>query len=342
MSSRSRTLLLAFALLGLGASSVSSYVHYNLLTKASYSSFCDVSATVSCTEAYTSQYGGFLGVPVALGGVIFFVLVLMIAGRADGSGSAARETAPAYIFVLSTIGLAFTLYLAWASYFVLKVFCILCALTYVSVTAIFIISGGATTFPMTKSPGRAARDIRTLITSPSALVLALLVIAGSVGAILYFPQEVPATAAAAQVAIPAITADDRAKLEAWWAVQPKVELPVPADSGAKVQIVTFSDYQCPGCRAAHDVLKPVLAKYDKGVVEFVLKHYPLEAECNPDVPGGNHFAACEAAAAYVMARGTGFQQKLDDWLFEHQRTLTKEVVRQAARDQAGIADFDAR
>ena len=59
-------------------------------------------------------------------------------------------------------------------------------------------------------------------------------------------------------------------------------------------------------------------------------------------PDGNHFAACEAAAAYVMARGTGFQQKLDDWLFENQRTLTKEVVRQAAKDQAGITDFDAR
>ena len=59
MSSKSRTLLLAFAVVGLGASSVSSYVHYNLLTDPSYSSFCDVSATVTCTEAYTSQYGSF-------------------------------------------------------------------------------------------------------------------------------------------------------------------------------------------------------------------------------------------------------------------------------------------
>jgi uncharacterized membrane protein/protein-disulfide isomerase len=342
MSSRSRTLLLAFALLGLGASSVSSYVHYNLLTEPSYSSFCDVSATVTCSEAYTSQYGSFLGVPVAIGGVVFFAVVLVLAGMPGRAGSGARETVPAYIFVLSTIGLAFVLYLAWASYFVLKVFCILCAITYVSVIAIFIISGGATTFPMTTLPGRAARDIRTLLTSPLALLIAVLVIAGSAAAILYFPREGPATPAAAQVAIPTIRPDERAKLEAWWAVQPKVELPVPMTAGTKVQILKFSDYQCPGCRAAHDVLKPVLAKYDKGVVEFVLKHYPLEPECNPNVPGGNHFAACEAAAAYVMARGTGFQQKLDDWLFENQRTLTKDVVRQAAKDQAGISDFDAR
>ena len=42
MSSKSRALLLAFALLGLGASTVSSYVHYKLLTDPSYVSFCDV------------------------------------------------------------------------------------------------------------------------------------------------------------------------------------------------------------------------------------------------------------------------------------------------------------
>ncbi|HET6372634.1 MAG TPA: vitamin K epoxide reductase family protein [Candidatus Polarisedimenticolia bacterium] len=343
MSSKSRILLLASALLGLGASSVSSYVHYNLLTKPAYSSFCDVSATVSCTEAYTSQYGSFMGVPVAILGVVFFAVVLVLTGVAGRPSSSARETVPAYLFVLSTIGLAFALYLAWASYVVLKVFCILCALTYVSVIAIFIISGGATSFPMTTLPGRASRDVRTLLTSPLALILALVVVGGAAAAIMYFPREsTTSDGAAAQAAIPPISAEERTKLEAWWDVQPKVELPIAMSAGAKVQIVKFSDYQCPGCRAAHEALKPVLAKYDRGVVEYVFKHYPLEPECNPNVPGGNHFAACEAAAAYVMARGTGFQQKLDDWLFENQRTLTPDVVKQAAKDQAGIKDFDAR
>jgi uncharacterized membrane protein/protein-disulfide isomerase len=344
MSSKSRTLLLAFAVLGLGASSVSSYVHYNLLTDPSYSSFCDVNATVSCTQAYTSQYGSFMRVPVAIAGVVFFGLVLALAGLAGRPSSVARENAPAYIFVLSTMGLAFALYLAWASYIVLKVFCILCAFTYVSVIAIFIISGGATTFPMTTLPRRAWRDIRTLIVSPISLVVAVAVIAASAAAIFFFPREssAPSATAMAQATIPSITAEERTRLETWWNMQPREELPVAMSKGARVLILKFSDYQCPGCKSAHDQLKPVLAKYDKGVVEFVMKHYPLEPECNPNVPGGNHFAACEAAAAYVMARGTGFQAKLDDWLFANQLTLTRDVVRQAAKDQAGIADFDAR
>lgn len=53
---KSRIPLLLFSLLGLGASLTSTYVHYNLLIDRSFSSFCDVNATVSCTQAYLSSY----------------------------------------------------------------------------------------------------------------------------------------------------------------------------------------------------------------------------------------------------------------------------------------------
>ncbi len=344
MSSKSRTLLVAFALLGLAAATASSYVHYKLVTEQHYASFCDVSSTVSCTEAYLSRYGSFLGVPVALLGVIFFATILVLAAMVGRPTSASRENAPAYIFALSTVGLAFALYLGWSSYFVLKVFCILCAITYVAVIAIFIISGGATTFPMTTLPGRASRDIRTLVSTPSALLVLLVLLGASAGAVSLFPRDTQTTqaaAAATQEPYPQITEEQRLKLEQWWDVQPKAELPIDMN-GAKVQIVQFSDYQCPGCKAAHETFARVLPNYEGKGVEFVLKHYPLEGECNPNVPTGNHLAACEAAAAYVMARGNPNQKKLDDWLFANQTSLTREVVERAARDIAGITNFDER
>jgi protein-disulfide isomerase len=73
-----------------------------------------------------------------------------------------------------------------------------------------------------------------------------------------------------------------------------------------------------------------------------MKHYPLEPECNPNAATMNHYGSCEAAAAYEMAKSTPHLAKLDDWLFANQQTLTKDVVRDAAREQAGINDFDAR
>lgn len=344
MTRSKRTLILALAALGLLASSASSYVHYRLLTDASYASFCDVGATWSCTQAYLSRYGSLWGVPVAIGGVVFFALVLLIAGIAGRPVSTARETAPAYIFALSTVGLAVVLYLAWASYFVLGTFCILCLITYIAVIGIFIVAGGATTFPMAALPKRARRDVRTLATSPLALLLTVLLIAGAVTAIAAFPSESESgTQSAAPANFPPVSADERAKIAAWWEVQPKVEVPLPADD-AKVLIVKFNDYQCPACKVTHDSYKGLLQKYvSTGQVKYVVKHYPLESECNPGV-NANHYAACEAAAAVIMGRAKGTSAKLEDWIFAHigPPQLTPEQVKDAARTVGGITDFDAQ
>ncbi len=340
-----RTLILLFAALGLGASSVSSYVHYKLLTDVTYTSFCDVNTTVNCAQAYLSRYGSLLGVPVAIAGVLFFALLLLIAGVAGRPTSPARETAPAYTFALATVGLAMVLYLGWASYFVLKTFCILCAMTYVSVIAIFIISGGATTFPMTTLPSRAQRDLRTLATSPLALVLSLLFVVTAVSAFAMFPRESPGggqSASAAATVLPPVSDEDRANLAKWWDVQPKSEIPISAD-GAKVVIVKFNDYQCPACKATYDAYKGIIAKYvATGQVKYVTKHFPLEAECNP-YAAMNHYASCEASATVIMLRAKG-TTKFEDWVFANigPPMLTPEQVKDAARTVGGITDFEAQ
>lgn len=343
MTTLNRTLLLAFAVLGLGASSTSTYVHYRLLTDPGYSSFCDVNTTMSCTQAYSSQYGSFMGIPVAPLGALFFLFVLLMAGVGGRTSSTSRDTTPAYIFLASTIALAFVLYLAWASWFVLGVFCILCALTYVAVIGIFITSGAATSFSMTTLPSRAPRDLKALVSNPVPLVLGLLLVGSAVTVVASFPREASG-AGAALPQLPPVSESERARIAEWWAVQPQVDVPVPAN-GAKVVVVKFNDYQCPACKATHDLYKPVWAKHAAGgQVRYVVKHYPLEPECNPHVPGGNHYASCEAAAAVIMARPKGTSARLEDWIFSKigPPPLTPEQVRDAARTVAGIDDFEGQ
>jgi uncharacterized membrane protein/protein-disulfide isomerase len=342
MTTKQRSLLLAAGALGLGASGASSYVHYRLVTDPGYASFCDVNATVSCTEAYLSPYGSLFGIPVALLGVIFFAAVLALVAAGGRAGSPARESVPGYVFAMSTIGLAFVLYMAWAAFFVLGAFCILCVITYVAVIALFIISGGATTFPMTTLPGRAARDSRTLFTSPVGLIVLLLLVAGGGSMIGLFPRETASAQTSAPQDLPPIGEQERQQLTSWWNVQPRVDL---ATDGATtpVVIVKFSDYMCPGCRVAHDAYKGIIDKYSaEGKVQLVLRHYPLEPECNPHVPTGTHFASCEAAAAEVMARARGTADAMNDWLFANQGGLSPATVRRGAREVGGIEDFDAQ
>ena len=344
---KSRIPLLLFSLLGLGASLTSTYVHYNLLIDRSFSSFCDVNATVSCTQAYLSSYGSFLGVPVAVGGVFFFALVLAIAALSGRKTPQAGESAPGYIFALSTVALAFVLYLGYASFFVLHTVCILCVTTYVSVIAVFLVSGAATSFPMATLPKRAGRDVRTLASSPVALAIAALFVVGAVSVIAAFPKEQAADQAAAHAPaeFPPLTAEQKGDLEKWFDVQPKVDVPISPE-GAKVLMVKFNDYQCPPCRQTYEAYGPLLEKWTKtGQFKFVLKHFPLNSICNGG-SGSVHPAACDAAVAVVLARrkNDGSAEKLEHWLFSHQGPplLTPGEVKAAAKDVAGIGDYDAQ
>src|SRR4029453_4177124 len=105
MSSLARKLLVGFSLLGLGASGAAPYVPYNLVRNPDYPSFCDINTTVSCKAAYLSAYGSVAGVPVAVGGILFFTWVLLMLWGARGK-SAIADSAPAYLFAGSPLGSA--------------------------------------------------------------------------------------------------------------------------------------------------------------------------------------------------------------------------------------------
>src|SRR5918995_551492 len=79
MLRRHRLALIVLALLGLGASLTALVVHYRLITDPSYSSFCDISETVSCQQVFQSSYGSVAGVPVAAGGAMWSALILLLA-----------------------------------------------------------------------------------------------------------------------------------------------------------------------------------------------------------------------------------------------------------------------
>lgn len=338
MTVAARRWLVVFALLGLAASSAAAWVHYNLLRNPNYASFCDINQTVSCREAYLSRYGSVAGVPVAVGGVVFFVFVLLLVWASRGKSRVA-DSAPAYIFAASTLGLAVVLYLAYASFFVLKEVCPLCATTYVAVIGVFIVSGGASSVPMTSLPTRAFRDLRVLVGTPLAVIVAILFLGGAASAVAFFPHASDAQAAPAA---PPLSQDQRSEFERWWDQQEKVEVPYPAD-GAKVLIVKFNDYQCPPCRQTYFAYEPILAKYKDRPkdVKYILKHFPLDPACNSAVPSLVHPAACDAAAAAVMAQKKGTFDKLTDWFFSHQEELSPATVKTAAREVGGITDWDA-
>lgn len=76
----------------------------------------------------------------------------------------------------------------------------------------------------------------------------------------------------------------------------------PAD--APFTAVIFSDFECPYCKAAHETLAQLRAKYPERL-RIVYRHYPMNSECNPAFPSPVHPAACRAALAAEAARLAG-------------------------------------
>jgi predicted DsbA family dithiol-disulfide isomerase/uncharacterized membrane protein len=97
------------------------------------------------------------------------------------------------------------------------------------------------------------------------------------------------------------------------------ELYVPG----KINVVEFSDFECPFCRTLHGRMKRMLAEY-AGQVHLVRLHVPL----------ASHTHARAAARAAVCAEQQGAWEQMADALFEAE-DLTPAANRQLA-DAAGL------
>jgi protein-disulfide isomerase len=197
---------------------------------------------------------------------------------------------------------------------------------------------------MSSLPRRVFRDLRVLVASPLALAVALLFVVGAATTLAFFPREGASVTSGAGGEIPTATTEQRSELERFMATAPRIPLIIPTE-GAKVLIVKFNDFQCPACGHSYLAYKPILAKYESqypGAVRMVLRDYPLNSQCNPNSPTTLHPAACDAAVAVRLARMRNKGEEMEDWLYTHQSGMTGPSVRQAARDIAGITDFDAK
>ena len=95
--------------------------------------------------------------------------------------------------------------------------------------------------------------------------------------------------------------------------------PARGPSGAPVEIIEFSDFQCPFCLQAHPTVAKVLSAYgDK--VRFVYRHFPLP----------NHPNARQAAEAAACAADQGRFWPYHDRLFDNQSKLTDADLKQHA------------
>lgn len=124
---------LGLSLLGLAISTYLTYEHYSASTTLA----CPETGAINCVKVTTSTYSTFLGVPVALLGLSFFVamtgLTLPAAWRSANPWLRRVRTAAV------SGGIAFVLYLVWAELFRIDAICLWCTAVHVVTVLLFAV-----------------------------------------------------------------------------------------------------------------------------------------------------------------------------------------------------------
>jgi vitamin-K-epoxide reductase (warfarin-sensitive) len=99
------------------------------------SSFCNINTTFNCDVVNRSAYSQIAGVPVALAGLLMYLIMLGLALFQND-----KTETPALLLFLGLAGLAFSLYLTYVEASVLRTWCILCLTSLLAIALIAVCS----------------------------------------------------------------------------------------------------------------------------------------------------------------------------------------------------------
>jgi len=125
------TIIAALASGGILVSSVSLYHHLG----RSRDSFCDLSQSLNCDLVNRSQYSTFHGLPVALIGILGYLLILALS-------TLYRQKAetPIMLLAASIGGTGFALYLTYLEGYVIHAWCIVCLASLAVISSVSVVS----------------------------------------------------------------------------------------------------------------------------------------------------------------------------------------------------------
>ena len=281
------------------------------------------------TRGVAQRRLSFRGWPLESIGMLWFVLAFALVVAPGSASSDVRARFRFYLFVVSIVGLSLVLWVGYDTWSLGPV-APQYAIAGGTVLAIFLLCSASANASFRDLLTHSIRDALLFVRRWTTWVA----VGASVGIVLIPPA--PAGSVTEGPVGP--------EFVAWYDLQPR--LPLPESSGtATVLIVEFFDYQCPACKAAREYYRPLFEDLDRrypGAIRVVRYDFPLERECNSSLPRAFHPAACEAAAAARLAGERGRQREMEAWLWNNQRTLSRESVFAAAERIAGVENVQAQ
>ncbi len=252
-------------------------------------SYCNINSFINCDLVQASSYAKFLGVPVSIWGVFYYIwlaITLSFAMTKKENGLPIVGLA----WLASFAALVYTGIMAWISLTVLEALCLNCLGMYLVNILLFVVLG------------LAYRSFRfgSIWKNAAVPTVAAILIFGLGG--LVFSQQASGKQKISGKDLDTITQIHFRQSE--YDLLISDDHPFWGNKDAKVVLVEFSDFRCPYCKIASDMIKPSLYEFRKQI-KFYYLNYPIDASCNHNIPQGGHEHSCLAAEAGICANKNG-------------------------------------
>lgn len=307
-------------LIGLGASLYLGNLHLKVHGPGGHQvqSFCAISKGFNCITVATSEYSSFLGIPVALFGVEFFVAGLAVVLLSAAGGWRVRAW-DSLLFIGMVLSLPACGVLAWISISCIESVCIICTLIYGVNLVLFALLLLANRRRLGKLLTEGPRELLKNLATARGGIGVTLVASLAISQFFWVPRLLHADAKPPETKV----------AEAWHGL-PTAGLTLgPKD--APITVEEFTDFECPYCSKAHHVMVRAVNAF-RGKVYLVHRDFPLDMACHPMIQQRFHGFACQAA---YYARCAGKQDKYWPYeakLFENQQRLAAADLKGYARE----------
>lgn len=321
-----RIAFLVFCTIGACLSADLIRLHVNVHTDPNYHSYCAMNERVNCETVAASDFAVFLNLPVAVWGFLAYTGFALLSIW----GLRRRLLTPSFPFgilaLLSLLAVGVGCLLFAISHFVIHSVCLVCMGTWAVNAGLLLLSFFELRRVQAGLLHALKNEIQILIRNP----LAPLILAGSFSLVLVVLW----------IALPA-----------YWKLDPLrgpsgMESGLTSDGHAWIgapspvlDILEFSDYQCPYCRRGHEDLRKLIEKYpDK--IRLVHRHYPLDHKCNSSLNAPFHPSACDYAFMARCAGLKGLFWQANDYLYANGRRNEAVTAEELAKElQLNSAEF---
>ncbi len=261
-------------------------------------SFCAINNFIDCDGVATTNFSVVFGVPLAIWGVVLYLLFLFLAlvdkiqAKLPNSIFKVFKNPLAYISTIGFFAFACSMTLAIISLAIIEKVCLLCLVTYFLNLAIAIIAKNKIGF---------IQNFKTTVLDFWAGVkeYTVLFIVCTIFGIAFLAYLTKSNVLAPNIyqynnftQFSEMTADDYA-----------TSGNSLGNKDGKVKIYIYSDFQCPYCKITNKMFQKL--SHENKNVEVFHTNFPLDKKCNKYIQKTVHKGSCELAKYALAAREQG-------------------------------------